>query len=79
MDGPMYVEILKGTLKPFIDEVYPDSHRFMQDNDPKHTSRVAGEFFRENGINWWKMPAKSPDCNPIENLWHKMEEYFGEK
>ena len=34
MDAEMYVDILEKTLKPFIDEVYPDSHRLFQDNDP---------------------------------------------
>ena len=49
MDAAMYVDILKKTLKPFIDEVYPESHRFMQDNDPKHTSRLATAFFEDDG------------------------------
>ena len=56
--------------------VYRDSHRFMQDNDPKHTSRLASQFFEDNGINWWRTPAESPDCNPIENLWHDMKGYL---
>jgi len=76
MDAVMYVDILQRSLKPFIDEVYPDSHRFMQDNDPKHTSRLAQDYLQQNGINWWKTPAESPDCNPIENLWHEMKEYL---
>ena len=76
MDAAMYVDIIKNTLKPFIDEVYPDTHRFMQDNDPKHTSRLAAQFFSDNGINWWKTPAESPNCNPIENLWHEMKEFL---
>ena len=53
--------------------MYPHSHRFMQDNDPKHTSRRAAAFFAERGINWWKTPPESPDANPIENLWHELK------
>ena len=53
----------------------PSTHRFMQDNDPKHCSRAAQEFYGRVGINWWHTPAESPDCNPIENLWHELKEY----
>ena len=47
----------------------------MQDNDPKHTSRVAKEFYREKGINWWPTPASSADINPIERVWRELK-YF---
>ena len=30
-----------------------NGHRFQQDNDPKHKSKMAKEFMEDNGINWW--------------------------
>ena len=30
MDAPVYVDILQQTLVPFIHQVFPDGHRFMQ-------------------------------------------------
>lgn len=76
MDSPLYIKILENTLLPFIEQVYPDSHNFMQDNDPKHTSGITQSFIEERGINWWKTPAESPDLNPIENLWHELKEFI---
>jgi len=75
MDAPLYVEILRTTLLPFIAQKYPRGHRFMQDNDPKHTSGLATEFFTDNGINWWRTTPESPDLNPIENVWHELKEF----
>lgn len=78
MDASLYCQILEKTLLPCIEEKFhpPDVHRFMQDNDPKHTSRAAREFFERHNINWWKTPPESPDMNPIENLWHELKEFI---
>ena len=76
MKAPLYVEILEKTLLPFLHEVFPHGHRFMQDNDPKHTSRRAQVFFEDNDVCWWKTPPESPDANPIENLWHELKEFI---
>ena len=73
MDAPMYTNILDQYLIPFIRDVYPSSHKLMQDNDPKHASRHAKEFFAEKSVNWWQTPPESPDANPIENLWHELK------
>ena len=76
MNADKYIEILKHGLLPFTDAKFPDKkYRFQQDNDPKHVSRVAQEFFNQNGINWLKTPPESPDLNPIENVWGYLK-YF---
>lgn len=70
MDAEIYVKILKEALLPSTQKMFPENnYLFMQDNDPKHTSKRAHAFFEQNGIEWWKTPAESPDLNPIENLW----------
>ena len=76
MDRYLYIDILNRTLLPFVRDVYPDGHRVMADNDPKHTSRAAQHFLEANNIYWWRTPAESPDLNPIENLWHELKEFI---
>ena len=77
MDAKFYVEeILGRTLLPFIRATFPDGHRFQQDNDPKHTSRLAKEYMESSGIHWWKTPPESPDLNPIEMLWHELKHFL---
>ena len=67
MTSTRYVEILKAGLIPFIEDTYPEGHRFQQDNDPKHTSRYTQSNMEELHINWWRTTPESPDLNPISN------------
>ena len=76
MNKELFVNILDSTLLPSIRQLYPNGHRFMQDNDPKHTSGYAAQWMVNNGVNWWRTPPESPDINPIENLWHELKEYI---
>ena len=74
-------EILGNTLLPSIYHLYPSpaSHRLWQDNDPKHTSKMAKTFIEENQINWFKTPAESPDLNVIENVWAALKKHVGKE
>ena len=56
MDSCFYTSnILGNVLVPFIQGTYPDSHRFCQDNDPKHKSKFTQKYMKDNGINWWNV------------------------
>ena len=40
------------------------------DNDPSQTSAKARAVFAELGYTMQKIPPRSPDLNPIENVFH---------
>ena len=68
MDGPHYVQILQEHLLRGARKQFGRQWRFQQDNDPKHTSRVAKGFLDQHVPETIDWPANSPDLVPIEIL-----------
>lgn len=68
-----YLNILENVLLPSAANVFEQNNFiFQQDNCPVHTARVVQEWFTENNITCLPWCSRSPDLNPIENVWGLM-------
>jgi len=72
INSQKYVYALSEYMLPFAHVNYGTDFLFQQDNAPIHVSKEANEIFMGEEIKLIKWSAKSPDLNPIENLWGYM-------
>jgi hypothetical protein len=75
MNAAQYVSILEesflGSLKDR--KIGPHTAIFQQDNDPKHTSKLATKWFRDRNIEVLPWAPSSPDQNIIEHAWDEVD------
>ena len=52
---------------------------FVMDNDPSQTSRIAKLALEEIEGSFHEIPPRSPDLNPIENIFHLVKRYLDQE
>jgi transposase len=72
INSKRYCEILGEHLLPS----YPNQRfKFIQDNAAAHTAKNTITWLHEHGVTLCPdYPPYSPDCNPIELIWHQMSQ-----
>ncbi|KAI6650104.1 hypothetical protein LOD99_6186 [Oopsacas minuta] len=78
MDATFFVNILEWHLIEQAEVFHGQKWFLIQDNDPKHTSRIAKAWMEKNmKKNQREWPSQSPELNPIENIygWIKQKLY----
>ena len=73
LTGKFFASFIKENFpQAFLKSGKPNSNLFLQDGDKCQNSVIAKEALKSSGYQVFSIPARSPDINPIENVFHNV-------
>lgn len=73
MTAQVYLEqVILPVVVPYAGAV-GENFIFMQDNARPHVARIVMNVLEQQHISLLEWPAQSPDMNPLEHLWDKLQ------
>lgn len=79
MTGDFFAQFIREHFNITFAEAGPKTNGrrlFIMDNDPCQTSQAAKSALEEIEAEFHEIPARSPDLNPIENIFHLVKRFL---
>ena len=80
MDGPSFASFVNDRFDSMFDKAQRRGQRlFVQDNDPAQNCASVRKALRLKKATQLKIPPRSPDLNPIENMFKRVKDILREQ
>ena len=73
MSGGYYSQLEETDISQVLDDMNSCSRKILQDGCLCHNSRKAFRMMEQQNIAVFEIPARSPDLNPIGNLFNQVK------